>query len=45
MEHEKRVTRYSREFKEQAVALADESDEPVGQIEAEMGISRGPISR
>lgn len=45
MEHEKRVTRYSREFKEQAVALAEESEKPVGQIEAELGISRGQISR
>ena len=45
MEYEKRVTRYTREFKEQAIALADTGEKPVGQIEAELGIGRGQISR
>ena len=45
MESEKRVARYTPEFKEQAIALADAGEKPVGQIKAELGIGRGQIGR
>lgn len=37
--------RYSREFKEHAVALGDGGEKPVSQVEAELGIGHGQISR
>ncbi len=45
MSSSNRRTRYTREFKEHAIALADESGKPAGQVEAELGVGRGQISR
>jgi len=45
MSSSNRRTRYTQEFKEHAIALADESGKPVGQVEAELGVGRGQISR
>jgi len=39
----KQRRRYSRDFKLEAVRLAETSDKPVGQIEQELGICRGLI--
>jgi transposase len=45
MSDERQGKRYSREFKEHAVALADGGEKPVSQVEAELGIGHGQISR
>ncbi len=43
MEHEKRGTRYSREFREQAVALADSVHTESGTIDFD--VMRDPVLR
>jgi transposase len=45
MSSSNRRTRYTQEFKEHAIALADDSRKPIGQVEAELGVGRGQISR
>jgi transposase-like protein len=44
MKNRERKTRYIEEFKEHVIALAGDSDKPI-QVEAELGLSRGQISR
>ena len=45
MNNNNRRTRYTQELKEHAIALADDGGKPVGQVEAELGVGRGQISR
>ena len=38
----KKYTQYTKEFKLEAIRLADESDNPVAQIARELGIRQNP---